>query len=285
MGGGRSYIEKRNARREERKLEPVEPETKFRWDAGAIGPVRPNYVSAPGNERVSTSAAWDEPGDNPRGTLRGTARIAAMEQAIRQYQRNTDGPDRLEVGYGVNAKGDEVVAKWGQPNHVSFTQDEVEALRGGQMTHNHPSKGSFSDPDWHFAAHADLASIRAVSDDNTHELRRPATGWPSSTQINRALGDATRAVRAGYEDRLRAAMNGRSKETVAQINAHMQREFGHQVNMRAATALHVPYQRVWDLQPRAQPGERVMSPPKGHRGFTTFSPSRPGVYNAQKGLR
>lgn len=71
-----------------------------------------------------------------------------------------------------DSNGKYLFTKRGNEKEVIFTSSEVERMKNGIVSHNHPSGGSFSIPDWKLFKKAKLQEIRAVSGDGTYYLRR-----------------------------------------------------------------------------------------------------------------
>jgi Protein of unknown function (DUF935) len=118
---------------------------------------------------------------------------------------------RFESALGITRNGDSVFEKKGSKNNVSFTGEEVEAIRGGTISHNHPDNlmyleddprrdgNTFSPADIKFASLADLVEIRAVSSKYLYSISRPATGWPPKDLIDRAI-EAIRSTNSVRHD-------------------------------------------------------------------------------------
>lgn len=76
----------------------------------------------------------------------------------------------------VYVGGQQVLFKDGNRNYVPFNGKEVAAMKGGVLTHNHPSGGSFSDADVSAMGSMKLKEIRAVSTDYTYSLSGKGNG-------------------------------------------------------------------------------------------------------------
>ena len=70
----------------------------------------------------------------------------------------------FESASAVSGGGEVLLEKDGETNHVQFTNDEVNSLRGADVvfTHNHPSGRGLSFDDVNFARDIDAAEMRAV---------------------------------------------------------------------------------------------------------------------------
>lgn len=71
-----------------------------------------------------------------------------------------------------DSNGRYLFAKRGNEKEVVFTGSEVKRMKNCIVTHNHPSGGSFSIPDWKLFKKAKLQEIRAISGDEIYYLRR-----------------------------------------------------------------------------------------------------------------
>jgi hypothetical protein len=71
--------------------------------------------------------------------------------------------------------------KDGSKNKVAFTKQETDSMRGGILTHNHPTDGnSFSPEDIELACHAKLKEIRAITKSFLFRMEAPDGGWNSA---------------------------------------------------------------------------------------------------------
>lgn len=94
--------------------------------------------------------------DNPTG--RFTDKNA---QNLANYERIIARQD-YESAAVTDTYGNVVFSKDGASDHVSFTPDEADLMRGSVLTHNHPSNGAFSDDDVLLFFARGLKEIRAV---------------------------------------------------------------------------------------------------------------------------
>ena len=60
----------------------------------------------------------------------------------------------------------------GIKNQVTFTNEQVAMMKGANLTHNHPSSGTFSNEDVELLVKKELRTIRATSELRTYQLRR-----------------------------------------------------------------------------------------------------------------
>lgn len=91
------------------------------------------------------------------------------------------------VLYDVNGKT--ILTKTGTEQRVSFSRSEVEMMKGGVLTHNHPYSTTFSWADIDMLRRSQLSEIRATGNTGTYFMRQPAR-WPeeidSTDKINKA---------------------------------------------------------------------------------------------------
>ncbi|MFT4243551.1 MAG: hypothetical protein QM569_14860 [Acidovorax sp.] len=155
------------------------------------------------------------------------AAAVALENQVRR--------DDLETAAFFSPAGAERIRKTGQPNMVSFTAQDLAAVRAGDtFSHNHPGNGTFSLDDIENAAELRLAEIRAVGPTLRHMMAPGAVGWPTTAQLQaevaRAAEDAQQAV---------AALVG--ADELAERFA--QAELNHQVWVRVARKFGLRYTR------------------------------------------
>ena len=109
-------------------------------------------------------------------------RLTVIENEIRM---NAD----YETGVLLDKKGKILLDKRGEASRVGFSKAEIDMMKDGILTHNHP-KGwsypknsvrrignSFSIDDFETAIVGDLAEIRAVTPHYTFSMKRPEKGW------------------------------------------------------------------------------------------------------------
>ena len=95
----------------------------------------------------------------------------------------------FESAFAWDALGNEILAKNGQRDRVTFTQEEALLLKDAVFTHNHTkglefpdsdprsSGNSFSMDDVEFACFNNLAEMRVVTPKLRFALKRPESGW------------------------------------------------------------------------------------------------------------
>lgn len=94
------------------------------------------------------------------------------------------------VLYDVNGKT--ILTKTGTEQRVSFSRSEVEMMKGGVLTHNHPYSTTFSPEDIGTLQRGQLSEIRAAGRDGTFFMRQP-TKWPDE------ISDRAK-IKAAYEN-------------------------------------------------------------------------------------
>jgi hypothetical protein len=145
--------------------------------------------------------------------------------------------------------GVEILRKDGQRFKVTFTDEEMALLLGTLFTHNHPrglefsdddprSYGnSFSEQDLRFACHAQLAELRVVTPRLRFSLKPPVGGW-NADYWEDSLGPVCIRFKNLVFTEFRSAVTAGSM-TVAEAEA----QYFHEVCLRAATELQLPYIR------------------------------------------
>lgn len=140
------------------------------------------------------------------GTLRNVASrevyesIKAAENKI--YKRNTE---RAVV---VDRYGNIMVDKAGTHSEVQFTDQEVKAMKGGIMTHNHPSglKGvnsTFSGNDMGMLFEADLKEMRLVNTFGTYRVQAGGAKI-NHVEIETAWNDLYNKSKSKYYDAIKS---------------------------------------------------------------------------------
>lgn len=80
-------------------------------------------------------------------------------------------PQDYETLVIIDQDGNDLLRKDGGHNHVAVSAEEAAPIAGGYATHNHPSGGSFSPDDIHFACHWQLREIRAATTEREFVVR------------------------------------------------------------------------------------------------------------------
>ena len=109
-------------------------------------------------------------------------RITAIEDEIRM---NAD----YETAVLFDKKGKILIDKRGEASRVGFSKAELDMMKDGVLTHNHPKGWSYPEnsvrrignslsiEDFETAITGDLAEIRAVTPHYTFSMKRPEKGW------------------------------------------------------------------------------------------------------------
>jgi hypothetical protein len=125
-----------------------------------------------GDYMPAASGAAPTPDDDPTGEMTDTGRRLLAEHEASIYAQT------WETAVVLDSSGKVLLRKSGDERSVTFTPEEVEKLRGGVLTHNHPSSSSFSDDDVQLAVLKGLREIRAVGRDGSlYRLGVGSKGW------------------------------------------------------------------------------------------------------------
>lgn len=103
--------------------------------------------------------------------LRHGAVLAGKLDHFETWARNQTG---LECGVAFKPDGTKVADQIGGARHVGFSPAEWAGMRGGVLSHNHPSGGSFSLADLELFVKHGLSEIRAVTSAGVYSLKTPA---------------------------------------------------------------------------------------------------------------
>jgi len=148
-----------------------------------------------------------------------------------------------EIGAAYNRMGQEVTRKEGVVARVVFNRDELDAIHGGTLTHNHPTPpgyrdgGSFSLADVLLAVQENLAELRAVSATYRYSMRPSGRAWPRRSSVRNSFERIEEAVTQS----LRAQVQ---QGTLTAPEADVERY--HQVWQQAAAELKLTYVREVD---------------------------------------
>ena len=125
-----------------------------------------------------------------------SSQIDSDENSIRK--------DKFETAFIYSADGTKLNVTQGKPDRVNFTNEQVDKMKDGVLTHNHPNGVSFSAADIDLFGAGQLRSIRATTPGGgTFELRRTGampkwmTGTVSSRQskVESAIKNADSKIR------------------------------------------------------------------------------------------
>ncbi len=136
---------------------------------------------------------------------------------------------KTEKAYIFSPTGEEILSKSGKKHSVAFTKDEVSTMKGGILTHNHPSRGdSFSRSDITLCINADMKEIRAVGPEFIHRVS-PTSVMPEKKQ---ALGDIKKSYDKADIKKTSEIMSkiDSGKITIEFANKHYYHEVWKEVN-------------------------------------------------------
>lgn len=107
----------------------------------------------------------------------------------------------LERLVGLDAEGNVIFEKTGQPNQVGLTRSDLAQLGGVTLlTHNHPSGGGIGTSDFDVAVTVNARELNAFGEQYRYRLLRPENGWPALRPTLQAL----ESIRTRIHRRLRA---------------------------------------------------------------------------------
>lgn len=171
----------------------------------------------------------------------------SLQNAERVIFRHQQGQEEAVV---FDETGAQLLRKIGEDYGVSFTDEDLAAMRGGYLTHNHPRGwdhpeddprrigNSFSPADLHLACSVELSEIRAVTPIHRYSIKPPAGGW-NQRYWNNTLSDAYgRADDAVRQRNTTAVRQGEMTDEEAEAH-HF-----HQVWTQVAEELGLTYERI-----------------------------------------
>ena len=129
------------------------------------------------------------------------ADLREMNRQVLEKARQDD--PGIEYAGLIDGSGKPLWIKRGQKSAVSFTLGEVAQMRGGVLTHNHPSSRSLSLADLRLAKHAGLKRVYAVGADGSVYVARVPAGVTEAA-ISRASAKAERQIRDWVMERIRS---------------------------------------------------------------------------------
>ncbi len=142
-----------------------------------------------------------------------------------------------EEALALDHEGRVLQAKRGFGSGVSFTEAEVERMRGAAVfTHNHPAGNSFSPQDVALASTLQFRQLRVVTPQWTHVLQAGPAGWSEKDwpRLDEAGQRAFLVVTDEFQEAIR-----RRRLSISEANA----EFWHCVWERVAEAEGLDYER------------------------------------------
>jgi len=131
---------------------------------------------------------------------------------------------------------------------VAFSADEVRAMQGAIVTHNHPNLGwskndarskglSFSPSDVELACKSNMKEIRAVTSGYRHFLKPAPTGWNEQYWRSQVQPTYKKYEKQVYNEFATQIILGRKKIDQAEADYH------HEVIKRTANQLGMDYSR------------------------------------------
>lgn len=141
--------------------------------------------------------------------------------------------EKNEYGAFIGADGAVLLRRAGQPDRVTYFEEELLRMSGATFTHNPPGGLSSSVADVQSASFADLAELRAVAPHYRH-MMPPKAGWPAEDAIKAIYDAELAAVRREVD-----TMVNRGELSVRCASAEMH----HLAWVRAAAKLGLNYTR------------------------------------------
>ena len=159
----------------------------------------------------------------------------------KSYEDTVRG-EKKENARAWGPDGNQVLDKAGAKHSVGFTQKEIDAMRGGVATHNHPNLGSLSFDDITFAKTADLAEIRAIDPKYRYKVTPPKGGWGEVDMD--AVKKRRRNISTGIIKRDVAEVKRRVREHIEQLDfAELNATVTHVANEKIAEEFGFGYTR------------------------------------------
>ena len=156
----------------------------------------------------------------------------------------------IEHAVVIDSNGKVLLHKTGDRTSVEFSWEEVDAMKGAIVTHNHPNLGwgkddarskglSFSFADITLAIISEAKEMRAVSHGYRHSIKPPPKGWDRnlSDVYQNSIDVYNKHQNKVYWDFVGQVTTGKMRRDVAEANFH------HEVNRRTAKDLGMIYKR------------------------------------------
>lgn len=143
------------------------------------------------------------------------------------------GKQETAIVYGPD--GSTLFVKKGGERSVRFTRREIDLMRGGILTHNHPEDTSFSPADINTLRVSGLAEIRAVTGGGVYRLRQPAH-WDTAFNTRQKIEDEYAKLEQQIEPKVWARCEA-GEITVAEYN----RIYQHEIVKRLAEDFGLEY--------------------------------------------
>ena len=159
--------------------------------------------------------------------------VSTLQKAATVQFENTIRNEKLEYGAAFNSQGNKLLEKVGEPDRVSYSVNDLAAMRGLVFTHNHPLDTSFSVQDVLLAAEAGMKELRAVGP----RLRYSFAGLDGITDLGQLEADIRRIIQQ---------VNQQLSDAVKTTQLHifdMNAYGSHLVWLRVAAELGLTYRR------------------------------------------
>ena len=141
--------------------------------------------------------------------------------------------------YGPN--GETLFIKNGGARSVSFTRSEVNKMKGGILTHNHPENTTFSPADIYMLKRAQLSEIRAATKGGTYMLRPPAV-WDERFNSKQKIWDEysklEKEIEPGFHSQYKSG-----EITIEQYNQRFQHEILKKLSEKFGLEYHYEEKR------------------------------------------
>ena len=127
-----------------------------------------------------------------------------------QHERIISG-NKYETAVVYNTDGSILFQKKGDSETVTFTRNQIKAMDGKVITHNHPNGSVFSPHDINIMRRGNLSEIRACNSDGAFVIRKSGKWSNKLTSLNKikvAYSDCMKEVETKYQDI--AAQEGKS---------------------------------------------------------------------------
>lgn len=87
--------------------------------------------------------------------------------------------DKVETAVLLDSKGNTIFTHSNNAsNYVRFTPEQLVNMKGGNLTHNHPSNSTFSGEDISLLTYRGLKTIRATGQNRTYQLTEIKGNFP-----------------------------------------------------------------------------------------------------------
>ena len=103
-----------------------------------------------------------------------------------------------ETAILYDSQGKTLLVKTGGESNVSFSQEEIQMMRGAVLTHNHPYSTTFSWADIAMLGNGHLSEIRAAVEGGTFYMRHPKM-WPKEINSIEKIKQAYLKIEAEVE--------------------------------------------------------------------------------------